>query len=105
VPKNEVVSPTYLPDLVHGLLDLLIDGEAGIWHLTNRGEVPFDTFIREIACQAGLDLPWSRPLPPSKGTPLVSARGWILPTWQEAAARYAQEIEPRVRAFGQFQWL
>ena len=30
------VSPTYVPDLVHACLDLLIDGEAGIWHLSQR---------------------------------------------------------------------
>jgi dTDP-4-dehydrorhamnose reductase len=29
------VSPTYVPDLVNACLDLLIDKECGIWHLTN----------------------------------------------------------------------
>lgn len=32
-----VVSPTYVPDLVHTCLDLLIDRESGIWHLSNCG--------------------------------------------------------------------
>jgi dTDP-4-dehydrorhamnose reductase len=32
-----IVSPTYVPDLVNAALDLLIDDERGIWHLTNRG--------------------------------------------------------------------
>ena len=32
-----VVSPTYVPDLVHATLDLLLDGETGLWHLANDG--------------------------------------------------------------------
>ena len=31
-----MVSPTYVPDLVHASLDLLIDGEHGLWHLANE---------------------------------------------------------------------
>ncbi|NVM77964.1 dTDP-4-dehydrorhamnose reductase [Duganella sp. SG902] len=30
-------SPTYLPDLAHACLDLLIDRESGLWHLSNPG--------------------------------------------------------------------
>jgi dTDP-4-dehydrorhamnose reductase len=33
------VSPTYIVDLVNVSLDLLIDGEEGIWHLANAGEI------------------------------------------------------------------
>jgi dTDP-4-dehydrorhamnose reductase len=29
------ISPTYIPDLVDACLDVLVDGEAGVWHLTN----------------------------------------------------------------------
>src|SRR5256885_10419504 len=35
---DAIVSPTYVPDLAHAALDLLIDGEQGIWHLANSGE-------------------------------------------------------------------
>ena len=31
------ISPTYVPDLVNASLDILIDNENGIWHLTNNG--------------------------------------------------------------------
>ena len=34
-----VVSPTFVPDLVHATLDLLTDGESGVWHLANQGMV------------------------------------------------------------------
>ncbi|MGI4881446.1 MAG: hypothetical protein ACRYG4_28625 [Janthinobacterium lividum] len=33
------MSPTYIPDLVDATLDLLIDGEVGVWHLSNPGRV------------------------------------------------------------------
>ena len=50
------VSPTYLPDLVYHALDLLIDGESGIWHLANRGSTTWFDFAREIIAAAwGMD--------------------------------------------------
>jgi dTDP-4-dehydrorhamnose reductase len=38
--SDVTISPTYVPDLVHTALDLLIDGEAGIWHLANKVLIP-----------------------------------------------------------------
>ena len=40
------VSPTYVPDLVHACLDLLIDGERGVWHLANAGAVTWAELAR-----------------------------------------------------------
>lgn len=51
---STIVSPTYVPDLVHATLDLLIDGETGIWHLTNSGAVSWHELAREAAGMAGL---------------------------------------------------
>jgi dTDP-4-dehydrorhamnose reductase len=34
--EDVVISPTYIPDLVHASLDLLIDDESGLWHLANK---------------------------------------------------------------------
>ncbi len=34
-----IVSPTYIPELVEWVLDLLIDDERGLWHLANEGAV------------------------------------------------------------------
>src|SRR5205807_1956944 len=31
--------PTYIPDLVNACLDLLIDRECGVWHLTTGGAI------------------------------------------------------------------
>ena len=53
--ETTIVSPTYVPDLVHASLDLLLDGEKGIWHLTNQGAISWHDFAREAADRAGLD--------------------------------------------------
>ena len=45
------ISPTYVPDLVNACLDLLIDGEAGIWHLANEGDVSWAE-LAELAASA-----------------------------------------------------
>src|SRR5829696_4427323 len=37
--SRDIVSPTYVPDLAHMTLDLLIDEEAGVWHLASPGEI------------------------------------------------------------------
>ncbi|HEY6916281.1 MAG TPA: family 1 glycosylhydrolase [Allosphingosinicella sp.] len=50
-----VVSPTYVPDLCHATLDLLVDGEKGVWHLTNQGNLSWHEFARRLAAQAGYD--------------------------------------------------
>jgi dTDP-4-dehydrorhamnose reductase len=49
------LSPTYVPDLVHATLDLLIDGEQGIWHLANEGTITWATLARRAARTAGYD--------------------------------------------------
>ncbi len=50
-----IVSPTYVPPLVHTCLDLLIDGERGIWHLANMGAVSWAGLARAVAQAAGFD--------------------------------------------------
>jgi dTDP-4-dehydrorhamnose reductase len=52
---SEFVSPTYVPDLVHHSLDLLIDEEQGIWHLANQGSTTWAEFGKTVALQAGFD--------------------------------------------------
>jgi dTDP-4-dehydrorhamnose reductase len=49
------ISPTYVPDLVNAALDLLIDGEQGIWHLANPAIVTWADFARLVANTAGYD--------------------------------------------------
>ncbi|MFL6698887.1 MAG: family 1 glycosylhydrolase, partial [Vitreoscilla sp.] len=47
--EDEIVAPTYLPDLVQASLDLLIDGETGVWHLTNGEALTWAEFARRAA--------------------------------------------------------
>lgn len=55
VDGNGTVSPTYVPDLVNASLDLLIDGETGVWHLTNRGAVTWFDLARMAAEMAKIE--------------------------------------------------
>jgi dTDP-4-dehydrorhamnose reductase len=55
VSDRTIVSPTYVPDLVHAALDLLLDGEKGIWHLTNQGAISWHELALRAADMASLD--------------------------------------------------
>lgn len=97
VASDETVSPTYVPDLVHAALDLLIDRECGIWHLANSGAVSWADLAKAAAEAAGLDASLLRPqacrgLPGRAERPafsaLASRRGWLMPPWQQALERY-----------------
>lgn len=51
---DALVSPTYVPDLVNATLDLLVDGESGVWHLANAGSITWAELARAAAELAGL---------------------------------------------------
>ena len=55
VADDLTVSPTYVPDLVNASLDLLIDGECGIWHLTNERPTTWADLALQAASLAGVD--------------------------------------------------
>jgi dTDP-4-dehydrorhamnose reductase len=92
-----VVSPTYVPDLVNAALDLLIDGELGLWHLVNDGSVSWAELVRHAAKLAKVstvqlqsdswrtfDLAARRP----SFSVLASERGVVMPNLEDALARY-----------------
>lgn len=94
------ISPTYLPHLVHTVIDLLIDGEKGIWHLCNKGAVSWKDFAVQIAEGAGyhgrmieaveqkdLNLPAKRP----GYSALASGRGALLPSLDDAITCFFKE--------------
>jgi len=89
VPEDVRVSPTYVPDLCHGLLDLMIDGGSGIWHLANPGSLSWYHFALRLADLTGVD---SSKLIPTRGTAsdtsLISTRGTLLRPLDEALAEY-----------------
>jgi dTDP-4-dehydrorhamnose reductase len=91
----DVVSPTYVPDLVHGALDLLIDGGEGLWHLANRGSMSWAELARHAAVTAGLDPDLVRVTGdgPVRDTTLSSERGLLLPSLESAVERYFREAD------------
>jgi dTDP-4-dehydrorhamnose reductase len=108
--EDLIVSPTYVPDLVHTTLDLLIDDERGIWHLANAGETNWADFGRSAADAAGLDpaliigrpaseLGYAAPRP--RYSALASARGTLMPPLDDAIARYAAEYIALAGAYPQ----
>jgi dTDP-4-dehydrorhamnose reductase len=98
---DAVVSPTYVPDLVNMSLDLLIDGERGIWHLANSGAVTWAELARLAAEMAGLDASGVKgcamralegaTAPRPAYSVLGSERGALLPSLNESLARYIGE--------------
>nr|WP_314622810.1 family 1 glycosylhydrolase [uncultured Noviherbaspirillum sp.] len=89
-----MVSPTYVPDLVHAALDLLIDRSAGVWHLANQGVISWHELAARAASEAGID---SRNLVRAGGgqasaTALSSERGLLLPTLEGALQRYVRDM-------------
>lgn len=98
--SDAVVSPTYVPDLVHASLDLLIDGEYGLWHLANKSAIAWDDLARLAATHAGVDASRieSRPTrelglaaPRPTYSVLGSKRGAMLPCLDNAMSRYFDE--------------
>jgi len=89
VRSDVYISPTYVPDLCHALLDLLIDGTGGLWHLANIGRLSWYDFASRLAAQAGVD---SRKLIATHGslvdTSMVSQRGALLRPIDGAIADY-----------------
>ena len=91
-----IVSPTYVPDLVHATLDLLLDGENGIWHLTNKGAISWHDLACQVADMAKLDIDrdhLSRPRCPGRHQPHQQARGSVRPL-DRAIEDFVQYSEP-----------
>jgi len=99
--EDLTISPTYVPDLVDAVLDLLLDGETGLRHLANEGAVSWADFARAVAQAldldpgliqgapaAGFGWPAARPAYAVLGT----ERGRMMPPLDNAVARYAAVV-------------
>jgi dTDP-4-dehydrorhamnose reductase len=107
LPSAATVSPTYLPDLADSSLDLLLDGEAGVWHLANSGALTWKEFATALASRT---LQFDEFSPPSMELPgenkathplysaLASERGTVMPTLDNAIDRYITEVSNRLFA-------
>lgn len=96
--SDVIVSPTYLPDLVNAVLDLLHDRESGIWHLSNEGPLSWFHFAQSAARAFGAgtnliapatasELAWSAARPAYSA--LASVRGKVMRSTPEALAAFA----------------
>lgn len=99
--SDTFVSPTYVPDLVRTVLDLAIDGEYGLWHLSNETMTSWFDFARQVAIVAGQDpggvLPalssemgWIAPRPKFAG--LRSERGRLLPSLDRSLEHFVSAL-------------
>jgi dTDP-4-dehydrorhamnose reductase len=102
---DQVVTPTYVPDLVNTCLDLLIDRECGVWHLSNGEAMSWADLARRAAAAAGIDASAIAERPTASldqraARPAYSAlgseRGMLLPSFDHAMARYLREREQEV---------
>ena len=96
---DQIMSPTFVPDLCNAVLDLLIDGETGIWHLSNGEGLNWASFAERLALACGLDpdlvqpspgiaIGWTAPRPANSS--LGTSRGALLPSLDTAIARFAE---------------
>jgi dTDP-4-dehydrorhamnose reductase len=94
------ISPTYVPDLVNASLDLLVDNENSIWHLSNQGSISWHELAIQVASRSGFNessliatkshyMKWkaARPL----YTVLQSTKGANLPSLENAIDRFMNE--------------
>jgi dTDP-4-dehydrorhamnose reductase len=98
-PADSIVSPTYVPDLAHATLDLLIDGEAAVWHLANDGAMTWFDFACAAARRRGHGIDQIDPVETSKAwgpavrprySALSSKRGLVMRSLDEALDAYVQ---------------
>jgi len=104
VADDFIISPTYAPDLAHACLDLLMDQETGVWHLTNRGPISCVELLQRVAttlklpCECIGEVTSSNSMTQAVVSPLCSAlgseRGELLPKLDDAIRRFCIDVAP-----------
>ncbi len=107
-----LISPTYVPHLVAATLELLMDNESGIWHLTNVGALSWKQLAARVATKAGYDesliagvessglnLKADRPL----NSALRSQRGSLMPSLDHAINCFFNECITLPKVVQKFQ--
>lgn len=97
------ISPTYVPHLVDKCLDLLMDDENGIVHLTNKGSISWYEFACTAAKQAGLKTDQIRKIESNikktkirrpLNSSMTSIRGDFMPPLEDAINDYLKMYLP-----------
>jgi dTDP-4-dehydrorhamnose reductase len=105
-----MVSPTYIPDLANACVDLLLDGEKGLWHLCNNGAMNWAGLARYAAEYMGAGPESVSPMPshllfPAAIRPrysvLGSERGWLLPALEDSLDRCLADLTARPGALAE----
>ncbi|WP_071887825.1 dTDP-4-dehydrorhamnose reductase [Rufibacter sp. DG15C] len=101
--EDAYITPTYVPDLVHASLDLLLDKAHGIWHVANQGTYTWAQLAELSAKVAGLEsAPYLQnvsqnemnlPAPRPSFTALASGKGIHLPSVEDALGRFLRQSE------------
>lgn len=101
-PGNVFISPTYVPDLVNISLDLLLDKEKGIFHVTNAGHTNWADLALNVVQMAGGDTSLIKAMPVEEMnlkarrphySVLQSEKGIKLTSFENALERYMQVYE------------
>lgn len=105
VVDDQIGSPTYTFDLARLLVDMIETDKYGRYHATNEGLCSWYEFAKEIFKQAGMNVKVSpvtseefaakakRPHNSRMSKEKLSENGFErLPKWQDALARYLEEI-------------
>ena len=105
IVADQIGSPTYTRDLAPLLVDMLESEKYGIYHATNEGFCSWAKFAAEIFRQAGADVNVTsvpshmyptkavRPKNSRLSKQSLDAAGFRrLPPWQDAVARYIEEL-------------
>ncbi len=117
VVADQIGSPSYTKDIAFAIANLIeTDAQSGIYHIANSGIASWYELAKECMSRAGLEVElsaittddWPTPAVRPKFSALDSAkysalRFGSLPSWQDAVARYVEEISPtlQVKAVGE----
>ncbi|MDP9088280.1 MAG: sugar nucleotide-binding protein [Pseudomonadota bacterium] len=97
--RDVLESPTYVPDAINASLNLLIDGECGIWHLANRGSASEADLIERCAAPLKLSTELIERVPVQLAAAcnlvLDTERGMPLPPLESAIQRFLEAVQPR----------
>jgi len=101
VLTDRVVSPSYSPDVAAATRHLVdLGAPSGVYHCVNAGHATWETVALEIARQLGVEprlkrlttgqltLRAARPRYCALATTKLLARGFVMPAWQDALARW-----------------
>jgi dTDP-4-dehydrorhamnose reductase len=101
-PKDVIISPTYVPDLVHTSLDLLLDEASGIWNLSNKGSISWALLAGEVVKRSGYNSKYFKPVtlpemnfvaPRPAYSVLTTEKGFEMPCLDNALDRFFIEQE------------